>query len=130
MEIIKTEIFMAIVKKEKYLKDIAALVHKGVMDFEGDDRPSLEMGGRKVYVSSVGFSYDLGELTYKVSTREGTELASAHGLRPLSGLDQKTLSAVSDAVRRYAVLRRERERNLVNVESRLRAVAKNPAPAL
>lgn len=121
---------MAIINKDKYLKDIASLVHKGVMDFELNDRPALEMGGRRVYVGGVAFDYDLGELTYTVQGREGALLPTEHGVRRLSQLDVRSLAAVSDTVRRYAGLRRERERNLVNVESRLRQLSGPKGPGM
>ena len=91
---------MAIINKDKYLKEIASLVHKGEMVFEAVDRPSLEMGGRQVYVGSVAFDLDLGELTYSVQNRAGDTLASAHGVRRLSGLDGKSLAAVTGIVRK------------------------------
>lgn len=115
---------MAIVNKDKYLKDIGALVKKGVMYFEAEDRPQLEMGGRKVFVSSVSFDMDRGDLTYTVTNQKGEILSSAHGVRPLSGLDIQTLASVGKVVRNYAELKSQRERNLVNVESRLQTVAR------
>ena len=110
---------MAIVNKDKYLKDIGALVKKGVMYFEAEDRPQL-----KVFVSSVSFDMDRGDLTYTVTNQKGEILSSAHGVRPLSGLDIQTLASVGKVVRNYAELKSQRERNLVNVESRLQTVAR------
>lgn len=115
---------MAIINKDKYLKDIGALVKKGVMYFEADDRPQLEMGGRKVFVSSVSYDMERGDLTYAVSNQKGDILPSAHGVRPLAGLDARTLSAIGKKVHEYAELRSQRERNLINVESRLQTVAR------
>ena len=113
---------MAILNKEKYLKDIAALVQKNAMDFEAKDRPSLMMDGTKVWIGSVAYDHDSGQFSYTVQDEAGREYASAHGMRPLSGLDVKTLRTVSEVVTRYAGLRRERGRNLVNIDARLGAV--------
>ncbi len=113
---------MAIINKDKYLKDIGSLVQKGVMYFDADDRPRLEMGGRKVFISSVSYDMDRGDLTYTVSNQNGVVLPSAYGVRPLAELDSKTLSSVSEAVHKAAALRVSRENNILNVESRLQMV--------
>lgn len=109
---------MAIINKDRYLKDIAAAVRRGVMDFELQDRPVLEMGGYKVFVSSVSYDMDHGELTFSVSNSKGETLASSHGVRPLSKLDAKSLSEVASVVRRYESLRRKRSENLMQIASR------------
>lgn len=116
---------MAIINKDKYLMEIASLVRKGSYEFEPGDRPAVRMGGRDVFISSVGFDMERGELTYTVSNEAGEILPSAHGERPLSVLDARTLGTVGGTVRRYAELRRERERNQVNIEARLDAVRRS-----
>ena len=127
---------MAVIKKDKYLKDIASHVHKGALYFEAKDRPAVQMGrgadGKPltVYVSSVSFDQESGQLTYKVADSRGEELSSAHGLRPLVGLDINTLSRVSDTARKYAELRSLRERNMVTINARLKAVRKPAGPSV
>lgn len=120
---------MAIINKDKYLREIASLVQKGAYHFEPADRPSLMMAGRKVFISSVEFDLDSQELNYTVSNEKGDVLLSALGERRLAGLDMKTLAAVGGKVREYAELRSQRERNQVNIESRLATVRRN-RPAL
>lgn len=115
---------MAIIKKEKYLKDIASRLGNRALYFEKGDRPTVQMGGRQVYVSSVAYDREMGEMTFTVRNDRDELLQSEHGPRPLSQLDINTLSKVGESVRKYAALRLERERNLINVESRLRAVGK------
>ena len=110
---------MAIIKKDKYLKDIAQRIGRGSMFFEAEDRPSLMMGGRQVFVSSVGFDLLSGEMTYSVSNSKGEVLPSAKGVRRLGELDVKSLSELGRVVGPYAELRKERTRNLVNLESRM-----------
>ena len=110
---------MAIINKDKYLKDIAARIQRGAMYFEAEDRPGLDMGGRKVFVSSVSFDQDRGELAYTVSNSKGEVLPSIHGVRNLRELDIKTLSTVSGVVRRYQDLQLRREQNLTNIESKM-----------
>ena len=114
---------MAIIKKEKFLKDIAMRIGRGTMHFEAEDRPEVMMGGRQVFVSAVGYDFLLGEMAYSVSNGRGDILPSAHGVRKLGDLDVKTLSAVQSTVNEYARLRQERTRNLVNIESRVRQAA-------
>jgi len=127
---------MAVIKKDKYLKDIASHLHKGALYFEAKDRPAVQMGrgsdGKPltVYVSSVSFDQESGQLTYKVADAQGAELPSAHGLRPLVGLDVNTLSRVSDTARKYAELRSLRERNMVTINARLKAVRKPVGPSV
>ena len=114
---------MAIIKKDKYLKDIAQRIGRGSVFFEAEDRPSLMMGGRQVFVSSVGFDLLSGEMTYSVSNSTGEILPSARGVRRLGELDIKSLNEVSRVVATYADLRMERTRNLVNLENRVRQVS-------
>lgn len=115
---------MAVINKEKYLREIASFVQKGALEFENGDRPVVEMDGMKVYISRVGFDFDRGEITYDVSDAAGKILPSVHGERPLAALDVRTLASVSGTVKEYAALRSSRERNLVNVESRLKETAR------
>lgn len=123
---------MAVTNREKYLKGIASRVRKGALHFEGEDRPRVMMGGHEVFISSVSYDTERCDLVYEVSSKAGKPIASQNGERLLSGLPLDTLAAVDAAVTRYASLRRERERNIVNVESRLKAVAKvaKASPAL
>ena len=113
---------MAIIKKDKFLKDIATRIGRGQMYFEMEDRPSLMMGGRQVYVSSVGYDNLSGEMAFSVSNSKGEILSSARGIRRLADMDAKSLSTVCDVVNEYASLRAERTRNLVNMETRMRQV--------
>ena len=115
---------MAIVKKEKFLKDIAMQLGRRTVHFEEEDRPSLMMGGRRVYVAAVGYDFLLGGMAYSVSNARGDILPSSHGVRQLGELDVKSLLAVKMAVDEYSRLRRERTRNLVNIESRMRQTSK------
>ena len=114
---------MAIIKKDKYLKDIAQRIGRGSVFFEAEDRPSLMMGGRQVFVSSVGFDLLSGEMTYSVSNSTGEILPSTRGVRRLGELDIKSLNELSRVVAAYADLRMERTRNLVNLENRVRQVS-------
>lgn len=115
---------MAIINKDKYLKDIAGRVQRGAMYFEQGDRPAVEMGGRKVYVSSVFLSHDRGELAYTVANAYGDVLPSVHGMRALRDLDVRTISAVDRVVGRYAAMRLERENNVRRIASQVKGVAK------
>lgn len=108
---------MAVLNKEKYLKDIASLVRKGAVYFDEADRPEIDMGGRKVFVSGVSYDQDSGEMAFVVSNSSGVELPSAKGPRALSSLDQRTLVAVRDRVREYAGYKRGRGLDLVNIEA-------------
>lgn len=118
---------MAIIKKEKYLKDIAMRIGRNSMFFEAEDRPSLMMGGRQVFVSSVGYDLLSGEMTYTVSNKAGSTLLSEKGVRKLAELDIKTLSGLDEVVKRYEELRKSRTRNINNVSSRLlQTVGKRP----
>lgn len=123
---------MAIVKKEKYLKDIAQRIGRGSMFFEAEDRPMFMMGGRQVFVSSVGYDNLSGEMAYIVSNQEGRVLPSAKGVRCLAELDITSLVKVQDVVKTYDGLRKERTRNLVNMETRMRlvSVARRPAKGI
>lgn len=114
---------MAIINKNKYLKDIATRIGRGSVFFEVEDRPSLMMGGRQVYVSSVGYDTLLGEMAYTVSNERGDILTSSKGIRPVKELDIKSLVSVSHVVAEYSALRQERTRNLVNMEARMRQVS-------
>lgn len=116
---------MAIINKEKHLREIASLVQKGTFEFEPEDRPAIRMGGREVFISSVGYDFDAECLTFNVSNAAGDILPSAYSVRPLAALDVKTLSAVGGKVRQYSSLRVERERNQVNIESRLSTMRRN-----
>lgn len=115
---------MAIINKDKYLKDIAASVQRGAMYFEQKDRPGIEMGGRQVFVSSVFLSHDRGELAYTVANSQGDVLPSAHGMRPLRELDVRTLSAVGKVVSNYRRLRLERENSMHRITSQVLSLAK------
>ena len=118
---------MAIIRKEKYLKDIAMRVGRGTMHFEDEDRPVVQMGGRQVYVAAVGYDFLLGEMAYSVANERGDILSSARGVRRLGELDIKTLASVGAKVGEYAAMRQERMRNLVNIESRMRQVSRKAA---
>lgn len=117
---------MAVLNKAKFLMLIARLVAKNSVSFEGKDRPSFESDGKKFFVGGVSFDQDKGEMVYSLLDAAGKLVGSRNGSRPLSGLDIKTLSKVSETVRKYFDLHRSRERNLVNIESRLRASRKEP----
>ncbi len=118
---------MAVIKKDKYLRSIAALVQKDEMVFELQDRPVLEMDGRTFHIGSVGFDYDSGSIAYTVADGAGRTLTSEYGARPLAGLDVRVLSSLERVVSKYAALALNRERNIVNVESRARMAARRPA---
>lgn len=113
---------MAIIKKDKHLKDIASRVQCGSMYFEEEDRPRFEMGGRSVQLSRVYFDRDSARLCYELCDAKGQVLLSDHGARALRELDVRTLSKVADAVRSAHALGLKREKNLVNVRARLELV--------
>ena len=121
---------MAIINKDRYLKDIAAAVRRGALYFESQDRPALEMGGRQVFISSVSYDMDSGTLSYAVSNARGDVLPSAHGVRPLSNLDARSLLEVSKTVGRYAALRQRRDENLIQLASRSVALNRRNIPKL
>lgn len=113
---------MAIIDKEKYLKDIASLVRRDAILFEANDRPAILIGGKQAYVGSVFFDMDHGVMAYTLCDAAGRELTSARGMRPLSQLDIKTLSEVDVTVKEYASMRIMRERNLEMIKARVHAV--------
>ena len=113
---------MAVIDKNKYLRQIAELVGKGAVCFDLGDRPALEMGGHTVFVRSVSFDTERGEFTYAVSNVNGEILPSAHGVRPLSGLDIGTLNGIADVVRRIRGRRLQ-----VSVDRRLESPRKGPS---
>lgn len=117
---------MSIVNKDKFVKDIASKVMKGTVHFEMEDRPSLMMGGRKVYVDSVSYDPLIGELTNSVSNENGDILRSRHGVRPLKELEPSVLRDVSEKVSAYVSMRVQRAKNIVNLESRLGRSRKRP----
>lgn len=121
---------MALINKDRYLKDIASRVQRGAMYFEQGDRVAVEMGGRKVFVNSVFMSHDRGELAYTVANAAGEVLPSAHGMRPLRDLDVRTLSAVTKVVSRYAAMRLERERNISRIASQVMGIKRKLVPSL
>lgn len=116
---------MAVINKEKHLREIASLVRKGSFHFEPDDRPAVVMGGREVFVASVAFDPELECLTYTVRDAAGTRLASRLGERRLDALDTGTLAAVCVRAREYAALRSGRENDIVNIRSRLLMVGRD-----
>lgn len=120
---------MAISVKDKYLRSIAALIKKGSMHFEKEDRPSVMMGGRQVFVESVSYDLAAGALTYDVCNAEGVTLSSQHGIRPLDKLDSLTLKSVEEKVRMYDGFRQQRSANLVNIESRARGELQQRKPS-
>lgn len=118
------------INKHKYLREIASLVQKGAFHFDSEDRPAVSMGGRQVFIKSVGYDMDGGGVTFTVAGPDGRDIPSAHGMRPVSNLDGATLKVLGATVRRYADLRVQREQNLVNVESRVREAVRRPSPVL
>lgn len=111
---------MGILNKDKYLRDIASAIGRGAVHFESGDRPSFMMGGRQVYIHSVSFDSLSGEMTYTVCNAAGKILTSDKGVRRLSELGASQLRELSVKVGDYIGLRRERMKNLVNIESRLK----------
>ena len=107
---------MGIVNKEPFIRDICNRVSRGAVYFDKDDRPALEMGGKKVFISSVSFDQSLGRMTYSVSREDGALALSKHGPRLLEHLDAGTLSMVNrsvrEACRRTVSLRRDNVRSL------------------
>lgn len=121
---------MAIINKEKYLKDIAASVMRGAMLFEKEDRPALNMNGREVFISGVYYDLDRGELAYSVSDARNRILPSVHGVRMLADLDVFTLADVSDTVSMYHDYSMSRARSLETVRSAMKSPAVQPAAAV
>lgn len=91
---------MAIVIKELFMKDICNRVGRRAVYFDKEDRPALEMGGQKVFISSVSYDESLGRMTYSVVRPDGSLALSAHGPRMLDSLSVRLLSEVSASVRR------------------------------
>lgn len=114
---------MAVINKDKYLKDIAAAVQRGVMYFDEGDRPRMEMGGHVVFISSVSYDMDSGELAYTVSNAKGDILPSSHGVRKASQLDVKMLSVLANTAGQYRALRQRREQNISRVVSRVASLS-------
>lgn len=121
---------MALINKDRYLKDVASRVQRGAMYFEQGDRIAIEMGGRKVFVNSVFMSHDRGELAYTVANAAGEVLPSVHGMRPLRDLDVRTLSAVTKVVNKYAAMRLEREKNISRIASQVNATRRKLIPSI
>ncbi len=115
---------MAISLKDKYLKAIAQAVGRGAVDFEAEDRPRLEMGGRQVYVGSVYYDLDRGELAFSVCNERGDVYPSVHGMRPLSSLDQRTLSGLREVTDRYRRMRVRRDENLSRIAAQANVLAR------
>lgn len=116
---------MAIINKQKYLRDIYSLVGKGTVHFEESDRPRFEMGGRTVFVTDVSFDYDLCGMAYNICSETGMYLPTSHGVRPISQLDVNVLKDLSEKGVHLTSLKKERTRNLVAVESRVRNVGRS-----
>ena len=112
---------MAVIRKERYLREIASCVRKGSLRFDEVDRPVLQVGGRDCYLS--GLSYDVlsGEIVYTLSDKAGNVLPSAHGVRPVEGLPAGVLSDLAVKAGRYSRLRADKERNIANIRSRVLA---------
>lgn len=113
---------MAIINKDRYLRDIARHIGKGEMSFDLENRVGIEVGATKAFVKGVAFDAERGELTYELCDAEGKVYTSSRGARPLSGLGVKDLSKVSAVVTEAARIRSQRMANIVNIRSRLGAV--------
>ena len=118
---------MAVISKNKYLKDIAAALQRGRMYFEKNDRPSFMMGGFKAFVHDVWFDFDSGEINYNICNSNGEVFASAHGVRCLSELDAPTLAAVSKVVKEYHQMALKRQDSLERISSRVKDYNMRPA---
>lgn len=114
---------MALIEKQRYLSDIAASVRKGEIVFDKDDRPVLSVGDNDVYVGSVSYDMDSGELVWGAQTRSGVPVPSPRGPRPLDTLNMASLKSVGATVSRYAGYRARRESNIVNLEAGVRVAA-------
>ena len=113
---------MAIINKDRYLRDIARHIGKGEMSFEQESRVGIEVGGTKAFVKGVAFDAERGEITYELCDDAGKVYTSSRGPRPLSGLGVRDLSKVSRVVTEAARIRSQRMANIVNIRSRLSAV--------
>lgn len=110
---------MAVINKDRYLKDIAAALQRSRMYFDKKDRVSFMMGTTKVYISDLSFDFDNGEINYNVSNERGDIFASAHGVRLLREVDVNTLASLSELVDRYHKLALKRQESLGRISSQL-----------
>ena len=109
---------MAILQKDRFIRDIAGAVGRGAMHFEKEDSPAVMIGGRQYFISSVFFDSYESKLAYELSDSRGAVIPSAFGLRPLSDLPSNLLKETRDVVQEYAAYRRNRVKNIVNLVNR------------
>ena len=114
---------MAIVNKESHLKDIAAIVRKGFVLFEEGDRPGLKMGGRDVFIRSLEYSHDTGDICYSVCNKDGEILPSSKGERSVKDLPPKILSEVHKSAGKYLDAMLERLSNEYRLGARAKAAS-------
>ena len=116
-------------QKTKLLKEIASYVCKGSFSFDIKDCPVVMSGGQKALISSVSYSPEDERLVFDLSDTSGRLIPSGGKVRSLELLDVSTLSKTADVVRRSSSLRMQREHNIVNIGSRLKAVVKGIGPS-
>lgn len=113
---------MGIVRKEEYLREIAAMIGKGGFEFSADSRPSMD-GGR-AFVGSVSFDTDRGAMNYTLCDASGATLVSAYGVRPLEQLADASLKDVRDAVRKGFAMQMKRQKAEARVADVIRSKGK------
>jgi hypothetical protein len=104
-------------KKDERLMYIASAVGKGVMHFEGEGRPALQMGGSKVFVSSVCYDMDSGRMSYRLAGADGNPVPGQTLARPLDELDVKALGDIERSVRSGVELRRSARKDAAATQS-------------
>ena len=109
---------MAILQKDRFIRDIAGAIGREAMHFEKEDSPAVMIGGRQYFISSVFFDSYESKLAYELSDARGVVIPSAFGLRPLSDLPSNLLKETRDVVQEYAAYRRNRVKNIVNLVNR------------
>lgn len=110
---------MPIVNRTEMIREIASAVRKGSFLFEPDDRPVLEVGGRKFFIREVGYDMLGGLLTYTLCDADGRTLLSKNGERKLDSLSVDVLRGIREKVVEYKGYKTKREKNLNSIMSRM-----------
>lgn len=110
---------MPIVNRTEMIREIASAVRKGSFLFEPDDRPVLEVGGKKFFIREVGYDMQGGSLTYILCDANGTPVLSKNGERRLDSLSVDVLRDIREKVVEYMGYKTKREKNLNSILSRM-----------
>lgn len=110
---------MPIVNRTEMIREIASAVRKGSFLFEPNDRPVLEVGGRKFFIREVGYDMQGGQVTFILCNADGTPVLSKNGERRLDSLPIDVLGDIRKKVVEYQGYKMKREKNLNSIMSRM-----------